>query len=262
MWGWAQVAMARKSTETLVHGTALVLAPHPDDETIGCGLLLAKKAQDGYGTSVLLATDGERGWFSSMPRPEPDAIVRIRYREWHRALDVLAVAKERRFTLGFPDGTLCDHEEEASKRIGDLLRSLAPTQIFVTGPHDAHPDHRVLARATRRAVAAVYGTSTGPDGHSPPALYHYRVDPAGGIWVGDQPEEPNLGMTLRQLARSAIGLIRRRPLALRASGVTSAKAVAIKAYESQRKLLDGELRYVWRSDVELFWKVDLSDPSG
>jgi LmbE family N-acetylglucosaminyl deacetylase len=262
VWGWAQVALARKSTEGLVLGTALVLSPHPDDETIGCGLLLAKKAQDGHGTSVLLATDGDRGWFSSMPRPEPDAIVQIRHREWHRALDVLAVPKESRFTLGYPDGTLCDHEEEVAKRIGELLRNLSPTQVFVTKPHDAHPDHQALARATRRAVRDVYGSGVAPDRHSAPSVYNYRVYPGEGIWPDDRPEEPTLVMTLRQLARSVIGLIRRRPLALRASDVTSAKAVAIEAYDSQRRLLDGELRYVWRTGVELFWKMDLSDPSG
>jgi LmbE family N-acetylglucosaminyl deacetylase len=262
VWGWAQVALSRNSTESLLQGNALVLAPHPDDETIGCGLLLAKMAQNGRGTSVILATDGDRGWFSSMPRPEPDAIVQIRHREWHRALDVLAVPKESRFTLGFPDGTLRDHEEEAAQRIGDLLRNLSPTKVFVTKPLDAHPDHQALARATRRAVHDVYGSSAAPNGRPSPAVYHYRVYPGEGIWPGDRPEEPTLAMTLRQLARSTIGLIRRRPLALRVSGVTSAKAVAIEAYESQRRLLDGELRYVWRTGVELYWKMDLSDPSG
>jgi LmbE family N-acetylglucosaminyl deacetylase len=197
-----------------------------------------------------------------MPRPEPEAIVQIRHREWHRALDVLAVPKESRFTLGIPDGALCDHEEEAAKRIGDLLRNLSPAQVFVTKPHDAHPDHQVLARATRRAVIDVYGSSAGPEGHSSPAVYHYRVYPGEGIWPGDRPSQPTVAMTLRQFARSAIGLIRRRPLVLRASSAKSDKAAAIAAYESQRRLLDGELRYVWRTGVELYWKMDLSDPSG
>jgi LmbE family N-acetylglucosaminyl deacetylase len=262
LWGWAQVAMARNETEILVRGTALVLSPHPDDETIGCGLLLAQKAQDGHSTSVILATDGDRGWFSSMPRPAPNGIVQIRHREWHRALDALRVPEESRFNLGFPDGALCDHEGEAAKRIADLLRKLSPAQVFVTKPHDAHPDHQALARATRRAVIDVYGSRSAGETHRSPAVYNYRVYPGEGIWPKGRPFRPTLVRTLLQLARSAMGLCRGRPLVLRAPGVRSDKTVAIEAYESQRKLLDGELRYVWRTGVELYWKMELSEPEG
>jgi hypothetical protein len=81
LWGWAQVALARNATEILVRGTALVLSPHPDDETIGCGLLLAQLAHRGLSTSVALATDGRSGWYSSTPRPTPEGIVEIRHDE-------------------------------------------------------------------------------------------------------------------------------------------------------------------------------------
>jgi LmbE family N-acetylglucosaminyl deacetylase len=262
VWGWAQVAMAQNATETLVRGTALVLSPHPDDETIGCGLLLAQKAQNGHSTSVILATDGDRGWFSSMPRPEPDRIVQVRHREWHRALDALHVPEESRFILGFADGTLGDHEEDAAKRIGELLRELTPSQVFVTKPYDAHPDHQALARATRRAIIDVYGSSPIGEPQWSPAVYNYRVYPGEGIWPEGRPSQSTPVMTLLHFARSAIGLMRRRPLVLRAPSVTSDKTVAITAYESQRKLLDGELRYVWRTGVELYWKMDVSEPYG
>jgi LmbE family N-acetylglucosaminyl deacetylase len=252
--------MARNATEALVRGTALVLAPHPDDETIGCGLLLTRKAQNGHSTSVIVATDGDRGWYSSAPRPSPDDIVQIRNREWHRALDALHVPEESRFNLGYPDGALGDHEGEASKRIGDLLRKLSPSQVFVTKPHDVHPDHQALARATRRAVIEVYGASANGETRSSLAVYYYRVYPGEGIWPEGRPSQPTLVATLRQLARSAIGLVRRRPLLLRAPSAKRNKTVAIEAYESQRKLLDGELRYVWRTGVELYWEMDVSDP--
>ena len=69
-------------------------------------------------------------------------------------------------------------------------------------------------------------------------------------------------MTLLQLARSVFGLIGRRPLILRAAMSRSDKRAAIEAHESQRTLLDGELRYVWRSSVELYWPMNVrSDPT-
>jgi LmbE family N-acetylglucosaminyl deacetylase/glycosyltransferase involved in cell wall biosynthesis len=265
LWGWAQVVLARNATEILVRGTALVLSPHPDDETIGCGLLLAHMARRGHSTSVALATDGGGGWYCAAPRPTAEGIVEIRHGEWHRALDALDVPRQGRFEFGFPDGTLSDHEGEVADRIGDLLRSLSPSQVFVTKPDDPHPDHRALARATRRAVIDVYGCDTGPGpfggreqipGHLltglPPEVYTYRVYPGGGLWPDGHPSRATPGMTVLQFARSVFGLLRRRPLILRAARSGSDKTAAIDAYESQRKLLDGELRYVWRTGVELY----------
>jgi hypothetical protein len=64
-------------------------------------------------------------------------------------------------------------------------------------------------------------------------------------------------MTLAQLARSVVRLTRRRPLLLRVQRSKPAKVAAVEAYVSQRRLLDGELRYVWRPGVELYGKMDL-----
>ena len=259
------MALARNAKETLLQGRALVLSPHPDDETIGCGLLLAQMAQGGHPTSVALVTDGGGGWYSSTPRPTPEGIVQIRHGEWHRALDALGVPKEGRFEFGFPDGTLSDHEGDLAERIGDLLRNLSPSQVFVTKPSDLHPDHRALARATRRAVIDVYGSGSergsggrlkaipgGRPNASPPEVYTYRVYLGEGLWPDGYPPRATLGMALLHLSRSVFGLIGRRPLILRAPRSRSDKTAAIEAHASQRKLLDGELRYVWRTGVELY----------
>ena len=85
-----------------------MLSPHPDDETIGCGLLMAEKANRGIPVAVAVATDGRGGWYSPMPRPAPRDIAEIRHREWHRALDVLGVPQADRFELGLLDGELSD----------------------------------------------------------------------------------------------------------------------------------------------------------
>ena len=43
VWGWAQIAAGRNATDSLLPGAALVLSPHHDDETVGCGFLIAEK---------------------------------------------------------------------------------------------------------------------------------------------------------------------------------------------------------------------------
>ena len=121
LWGRAQIVVARPATKALLTGGALVLSPHQDDETIGCGLLMAEKARRGERVTVAVATDGRGGWYSPEPRPTPDDIVRIRHLEWHRALDALGVPPADRFEFGFPDGALPQHEAELVDRILDIL---------------------------------------------------------------------------------------------------------------------------------------------
>ena len=267
-WGWAQVALARNASKTLIRGTALVLSPHPDDETVGCGLLLAQMAREGSSVAVALATDGREGWFAVTPRPPADRIVDLRRGEWHKALGALNVPKDRRFELRVADGTLRDHEDEAAEWIAELLLSLSPSRIFVTRPLDEHADHRALFRAARRAVIETHGhrsdsgafrsgLSAADGKDSPPEIYTYRVYPGSGLWPDGRPSKVTLFSALVQFARSVFGLMGRRPLALRAPRYKSDKDLAIEAYESQRKLLDGELRYVWRTGVELYWKANV-----
>ena len=254
LWGWAQVILARDATERLVGSSALVLSPHPDDETIGCGLLLAHMASEGTEVAVGLATDGRVGWYSSRPEPDPESIAAVRHDEWHAALDSLGVPQDRRFELGFPDSRLSDFESEAAERIADLLRLLSPSQVFVTARRDPHPDHRALARATRRAVLDVHAAG-GPI----PEVYAFRVYPGEGLWPQGHPGRATVLPTMLQFCRSVVGLLGRRPLRLRAPDSVGAKTAAIGAHQSQRKLLDGELRYVWRTDVELYKPLDLRD---
>jgi len=271
-WGWAQVALAKNAGTTLAQGTALVLSPHPDDETIGCGLLLARLARDGSPAAVGLATDGREGWFSVAPRPSADRIADVRIGEWHGALDALKVRRDRRFALRLPDGTLEDREDDVTAWITELLLSVSPSRIFVTRGFDEHPDHRTLFRAARRAVIATYGRRFDRDAASggvspvdgndpPPEIYTYRVYPVAGLWPDGRPSRVTLSATLVQFARSVFGLVGRRPLALRAPRCKPEKRLAVEAYESQRKLLNGELRYVWRTGVELYWKADVFSDS-
>lgn len=249
-WVRAQAALARDATARLSAGSALVLTPHPDDESIACGLLLATKAARGEQVSIALATDGGAGWFSTDPEPAAEEIVRIRHREWNRGLDALGVPADHRYELGFADAGLADHEAEVSNRIVALLVDLAPSQVFVTSPDDLHADHRALCRATCRAVRSVHGTEPAPE------VFAYRVYPATGLWPQGHPGEASAAATVAQLVRSVPVLLRDRALLLRAPAAAPDKVRAIAEHASQRRLLDGELRYVWGTDVELFRPLD------
>src|ERR1700684_3229902 len=103
VWGWAQTMAGHTATDSLLPGAALVLSPHQDDETIGCGLLMAEKANRGIPVAVAVAPAGRAGWYAPLPRPRQQEIAEIRHLEWHGALDALGVARADRFELNFPD---------------------------------------------------------------------------------------------------------------------------------------------------------------
>lgn len=108
----------------------LVLAPHPDDEVIGCGGLVALHLREGRQVRVVVATDGTEGGDGS-----------VREDESRRALARLGPA-EIEF-LRYRDRTLDDSAADAVAR---ELRSFAPDLILVPAPIEIHPDHLALSR--------------------------------------------------------------------------------------------------------------------
>ena len=230
------------------------MSPHPDDETIACGLLLAAASARGEAVTVVLATDGSRGWFGDGPAPAPADLAALRSTEWHAALDALGVPARSRHELGLPDGDLAAHEAAAAAAVAALVETAAPARVVLPSPDDLHADHRALARATLRAVGSL------PTGALVPDLVAYRVYPEAGLWpAGDDRGSSSAGAVLR-LARALPGSVRHRELALHAPGAVAAKRRAVDAYVSQHRLLGGGVQSVWGTGVELYRMLPGRDP--
>nr|WP_276611001.1 PIG-L family deacetylase [Kineococcus siccus] len=130
----------------------LVVAAHPDDETLGAGGLLAVAAAAGARVDVVVATDGEHSHPGS-PTHSPDDLARRRAAEVERAVRGLAPAA-RLHLLHLGDGALAG----AVERLAAHLRPLVGEDTLVLAPWagDRHPDHEAAARAAADAAA---GTS-------------------------------------------------------------------------------------------------------
>jgi LmbE family N-acetylglucosaminyl deacetylase len=128
----------RPSVEDLA-APALVFAPHPDDETLGCGGTLALKRQAGAEVRVVFVTDGER---SHEHLRSPLELAALRRREATLALDDLGLSTESLEFWGFPDGMLWAAREQATRRAVDILRRYQPAQVFVPHLLDGPRDHR------------------------------------------------------------------------------------------------------------------------
>lgn len=112
----------------------LVLAPHPDDEVIGCGGLLAHHLRERRQVRVVVATDGGQAG-------DPAA----REEETRRALALLGEVHVD--FLGFPDRELRDHRAAVTDQLAAILRQWRPDLILAPSPVEFHPDHLELAVA-------------------------------------------------------------------------------------------------------------------
>ncbi len=131
-------------------GRYLVVAPHPDDEVLTVGGLLARLVRSGSEVDVLAVTDGGNAYPKDY---EHDALARIRRAEQTEALGHLGIRPDRVSSLGIRDGSVADHEDELVERI--VLASDAGTTIIAPWIHDVHPDHEAVGRAAVRVARRV-----------------------------------------------------------------------------------------------------------
>jgi LmbE family N-acetylglucosaminyl deacetylase len=129
----------------------VIIAPHPDDETLGLGGLIASQRSRNLGVTVIAVTDGENAY--------PDERVNgdlwsVRQAEQPAALNRLGVPGNEVIRLKLPDSGVASHERRLTARLMDLI---APDAIICAPwKGDSHPDHEACGRAAE-SVAEVSG---------------------------------------------------------------------------------------------------------
>lgn len=127
----------------------LVIAPHPDDEVIGCGGAVCLHAKDGDRVSAVFLTSGEIG-LRHLPKEKAWG---IREREAKQAAKILGIANLH--FLRQPDWTLGDHVKEASSLLAPVLEKEKPQIIYLPHPEDGHPDHQAALGILRTALKRI-----------------------------------------------------------------------------------------------------------
>lgn len=135
----------------------LVLAPHPDDETFGCGGTIKLLTNSGIGVDVAFMTSGELGNEvpETLDQSRRKELAEARELEARSACDVLGV--RRAIFLHGPDGQLADCPLIAA-RLAGLFLERDYSRVFCPGPQEAHPDHLATYRWFRRSLAQYRGT--------------------------------------------------------------------------------------------------------
>jgi len=132
------------------HARAVVVAPHPDDEVLSVGGLLAQLAECGRHVEVIAVTDGTASHRGSTQWPV-ERLARTRPRESRKALQCLGLAIEP-IRLGLPDGGLKALRAMLAARLVSLLRP--GDVVFTTWRQDGHPDHEATGEACALAAAS------------------------------------------------------------------------------------------------------------
>jgi LmbE family N-acetylglucosaminyl deacetylase len=184
----------------------LVLAAHPDDETLGAGGLIHAAAAAGRDVHVVVATDGEASHPSSRTA-RPAELARIRRSEVAAAVGALAPGARLTF-LGLPDGRLVGFADQLAETMASLLDR--PALVVAPWERDGHPDHEACGVAARRAVTA---GSTGTLWQYPIWAWHWD-DPEHSQLLAASPAGMELGAAGRAAKRAALGchVSQHRPL--------------------------------------------------
>jgi LmbE family N-acetylglucosaminyl deacetylase len=131
-------------------GTAMVLAPHPDDESLGCGGLIAACVAAGRAPLVVILTDGDGSHPHSRAYP-PARLRTLRANEVTAAVAHLGLPPERLVLLEEPDGSAPHDGPRFAAVVAKLLRLIrreaACTAILAPWRHDPHCDHEAAALA-------------------------------------------------------------------------------------------------------------------
>jgi LmbE family N-acetylglucosaminyl deacetylase len=113
----------------------VVLAPHPDDDVLGCGGTLIKHRKSGHAISSIYLTDGSLGDPSF---PDKSDLIEAREKESQKAATIIGISRceflrEKDQELKSTDNVI--------KRVGALLEEINPDLVYIPFFLDNHPDH-------------------------------------------------------------------------------------------------------------------------
>ena len=182
------------SRTLLGEAPVLVLAPHPDDESLGCGGLIAGHHADGHDAHVMVLTDGAASHPRSREYP-PARLAALRKQEARAAIVALGLPVDRIDFLELPDGRSPlngKHLRDAATRVAAHALSHRVRTICTTLPHDPHHDHRAayrLGQLVARTIGArlllypVWTWTLPPTAWLPdtPAVHGARLDITGHL---------------------------------------------------------------------------------
>lgn len=217
---------------------AIVFAPHPDDEVLGCGGTVALKVAAGARVRVVVMTDGRASHGHLL---DAASLIKMRREEAERAAPHLGLRAADYVFLDFQDHHLHTQVPAATQRVQSLLKEFMPTQVFVPHRRDRLSDHV----ATFDIVSAALRAQGRPVTVFEYPVWLWHTWP----WTTGKPHEGSPARaalrSLRDMAALAFGC--RTQVDVQA--VLPRKRAALAEYASQVSRRDGDPRWPVLADV-------------
>jgi bacillithiol biosynthesis deacetylase BshB1 len=143
----------------------MAFGAHPDDIEIGCGGIVAKLCELGRRVVLVDLTRGELGTRGTPERRDEEA---------SEALRILGA--HARENLDLPDGHVTA-DDQAVRRVVDVVRRWRPQLVLVPHVDDRHPDHIAASDLAYRGayLAGLAKIETDESPHRPPQLAYYPI---------------------------------------------------------------------------------------
>ena len=138
----------------------LVIAPHPDDEVLGCGGIISKYAAAGHDVYVAIITKGAEPLFSK----QDNIIDEKEAKAAHKLLGV-----KETFWLDFPAAMLESVPRyQLNSQIGKIIKKVNPEEVYIPHRGDMHLDHKMIVDACmvglrprgKQVVSRIYAYET------------------------------------------------------------------------------------------------------
>jgi LmbE family N-acetylglucosaminyl deacetylase len=139
-----------RTVDEIAYSPALIVAPHPDDETLGCGGAIALLRSLNCDVQVVVISDGTLSHPRSQKYPA-DQLRALREAETLSALKLLGVEVNAVTFLRMQDGSISTQYQSAVASCRTYITEVAPQIIFLPWRYDPHADHR----ATWKLIHAV-----------------------------------------------------------------------------------------------------------
>lgn len=235
---WRDAAFEATFPRTLAEGLvppgfrAVLVAPHPDDEVLATGGLVAMLAQAGRAPLVVSVTDGERSE-PGCQRHGLEALGRLRREESLAGMRELGVPEPSLRSLRMEDGKVAENERDLALRLRGLLR---PTDVvFVPWIADGHPDHEATHRATAWACEEAGAV---------------RWDVPIWTWHWSYPEDPTVPWD-----RAVVLLLDERAIGRKRRAITAHRSQLEGDPQSSRAAaLPPEVRAYFDRDFEVYFR--------
>jgi LmbE family N-acetylglucosaminyl deacetylase len=228
----------RELREEELARSAIVFAPHPDDETLGCGGTILRKRQAGADVRIVFVTDGAQSHARLMA---PEEMRFVRAGEALAAAGALGVQEDNVILLDLPDGQLSDHEAEGVARVTKVLQQAPPAEVFVPYHRDGPPDHLAT---TRIVLAALHTCGQDATVYEYPVWFWYHwpwtpLEGRGRAWLHELRESLKRGWRLWRDFRCFVSV----------ANVIDRKREALAHHRSQIERLQPESSWLTLGDI-------------